>query len=85
MYNFLACKRSFRLLNVDYTLSLNDWCHYFQLLVSDVTVLRAAFRGMVPTPNKYFNMMSLTTPINKGKYIQCPAIRYLFYVIANTL
>jgi hypothetical protein len=30
-------------------------------------------------------MMSFTTPINKGKYIQCPAIRYLFYVIANTL
>ena len=29
--------------------------------------------------------MSFTAPINKGKNIQCPAIRYLFYVIANTL
>ena len=76
---------SFRLLNVDYTLSLNDRCHYFHLPVNDVTMLRAAFRGMVPTPDQYFLMMSRFAPVDKGKNIQCPAIRYLFYVIANTL
>ena len=76
---------SFRLLNVDYMLSLNDWCHYFHLPVNDVTVFRAAFHGMVPTPDQYFRMMSRSARVNKGKNIQCPAIRYLFYVIANTL
>ena len=44
-----------------------------------------AHSGIGTSPNDYFNIMSFTTPINKGKYIQCPAIRYLFYVIANTL
>ena len=60
---------SFRLFNNNYTLSLNDWCHYFQLPPNDVNVLRAAFRGMVPTPDQYFHMMSRFAPVNKGKNI----------------
>ena len=76
---------SFRLLNTDYSLSLDEFCHHLQLPVEDAFVYRRAHRGVGISPNDYFNMMSFTSPINKGKNIQCSAIRYLFYVIANTL
>ena len=76
---------SFRLLNTNYSLSLDEFCHHLQLPIEDVSVYRIAHQGIGTPPNDYFNMMSFTAPINKGKNIQCPAIRYLFYVIAHTL
>ena len=66
---------SFRLFNTNYTLSLNDWCNYFHLPNNDANALRASFVAIRPSPDDYYNMMSLTTLVNKGKYIQCPALR----------
>ena len=76
---------SFRLFNTSCILSLDDWCSYFYLPNNDANALRASSVGIRPSPDEYYNRMILTTLVNKGKYIQCPAIRYMFYVIANTL
>lgn len=38
-----------------------------------------------PAPYNYFNRMRHYDPIPKGSQIECPAVRYLYYVIANTL
>ena len=52
---------------------------------NDRNALRATFIDMEPSPEYCFNRMSFTSRVCKGKNIQHPAIRYLFYVIANTL
>ena len=75
----------FRLMNNNYNLTLDEWCACFNLPNNDVNALRASFTGLEPTPEQYYNGMSFTSRVNKGKNIQHPAIRYLFYVIANTL
>ena len=38
-----------------------------------------------PQPIDYFKQMSIASNAPKGGNIECPAIRYFFYIIANTL
>ena len=38
-----------------------------------------------PQPYKYFKRTSVQSDISKGGNIECPAIRYFFYVISKTL
>ena len=52
---------------------------------NDANALRVSYTDMNPSTDHYYNRMSFTSRVSKGKNIQHPAIRYLFYVIANTL
>src|SRR3954464_13802532 len=72
-------------MNNNYSLSLDEWCNCFGLPNNDPNDLRASFTSIEPSPELCYNRMSFTSRVSKGKNIQHPAIRYLFYVIANTL
>ena len=63
---------SFRLLNTDYSLSLDEFCHHLQLPIEDASVYRIAHRGVGTSPDDYFRRIGRRA--RKGKNIQCPTI-----------
>ena len=69
---------SFCLMNNNYTLTLDQWCACFNLPNNDIDALLTSFTGLIPSPDQYYNGMSFTSRVNKGKNIQHPAILYLF-------
>ena len=75
---------SFRLMNREYDLTLDNWCHYFGFENSP-TAIRASSFMINPSPTSYFNLIKAPDTLAHGNSIECPALRYLYYVIANTL
>ena len=72
-------------MNKNYALSLDEWCACFNFPKNNDNYLRASFTGLDPSLEQYYNRMSFTSRVSKGKNIQHPTICYLFYVIDNTL
>ena len=75
---------SFHLMNREYELTLDEWCHYFGFNNS-TTANRFTCFTMNPSPLNYFSRMKVSDTLPQGNNIECPAIRYLYYVIANIL
>ena len=75
---------TFQLMGRSYDISFNEWCRHFRFLNSD-NRLRSVHQGLTPSPRSYFHQMSKYSGTPKGGQIESPAIRYLYYVIANTL
>src|SRR3954468_7352242 len=61
---------SFRLMNNNYYLSLDEWCNCFNLPNNDHNSLCADFTDMEPSPEYCYNRMSFTSRVSKGKNIQ---------------
>ena len=49
---------TFQLMNRKYNMSLNEWCDHFGFFNGDAYV-RCADRGLNPSPQTYFNQMSI--------------------------
>ena len=75
---------SFRLMNREYELTLDEWCNYFGF-ENSTTANRYACFTLNPSPSRYFTRMSVSSTLPQGNCIECLSIRYLYYVIANTL
>jgi hypothetical protein len=75
---------SFLLMNREYLLTLDEWCHYFGFDNSTTAKPFACFT-INTSPLNYFSRMKVSDTLPQGNNIECPAIRYLYYVIANTL
>jgi hypothetical protein len=75
---------SFRLMNREYELTLDEWCHYFGFDNSTSANHFTCFT-LNPSPLNYFSRMKVCDTLPQGNNIECVAIRYLYYVIANTL
>ena len=65
-------------------MSINEWCNCFGFVYSDGHT-RTSNYLLNPQPIDYFNQISIQSCTPKGGNIECPAIRYFFYVIANIL
>ena len=76
----------FRLMDHSFDITLNEWCKHFDFVNND-SFVRCCHPLYEPTPTYLFNTTSIASPNNvpKGKYIECHAVRYLYYVIAKTL
>jgi hypothetical protein len=74
----------FRLMNREYVLTLDEWCHHFGF-DNRTTAIRATCFTFNPSPLSYFCRIKVADTLPHGNNIECPAIRYLYYVIANTL
>jgi hypothetical protein len=74
----------FRLMNHDFDLSFNEWCNCFGFFNNDTDILWSN-SFLSPSLLEHFCSMALYNNVPKGGDIECPAIRYLYYVIANTL
>ena len=75
---------TFRLINQEYNMTLTEWCNTFGF-VNNNSYIRCTTYMLNPTPTQYFNRMSISSLIPKGNLLEYPAVRYLCYVIANTL
>ena len=71
-------------MNREYELIVDEWCNYFGFENSTTANCYARFT-LNPSPIRYFNRMSVSSTLPQGNSIECLAIRYLYYVIANTL
>jgi hypothetical protein len=76
----------FRLINHTFDINLMEWCNlnYFGF-VSDDTHVRWSNGLLSPSTIKYFHTMDVYDSIPTGGDIECHAVRYLYYVITNTL
>src|SRR4051812_27216869 len=74
----------FCLMNHEYILTLAQWaqCFRFTNNTSDVHITTFILNH---APWEYFNLMTIRGNTCKGNQVDHPSIRYLFYVIANTL
>jgi hypothetical protein len=68
----------------DFDLSFIEWYNCFRFFNND-THIYWANDLLSPSPLEHFHSMALYNNVPKGGDIECPAIRYLYYVIANTL
>ena len=75
---------TFHLMNKEYKLTLTQWCDHFGF-VNNNSHIRVNSILVKPTTSYLFNKMSTQHDFPKGNVIECPAVRYLYYVIANTL
>jgi hypothetical protein len=71
-------------MNHDFDLSFNEWCNCFGFFNND-THIHWANSFLSPSLLEHFCSMALYNNVPKGGDTECPAIRYLYYVIANTL
>jgi hypothetical protein len=71
-------------MNHNFDLSFAEWCNCFGFVNND-THIRWANGFLSPPPLEHFCSMDLYNNVPKGGDIECPVIRYLYYVIANTL
>jgi hypothetical protein len=74
----------FRLLNRECEPSPTEWYNCFGL-TNNLMDIRCNNFFLNPTLSQYFDRMSRNRPSRQGNNIECPSIRYLCYVIANTL
>ena len=74
----------FQLMNRAFDMSIQEWCNHFGFAYSEGHT-RTSNYLLNPQPIDYFKRMSIASNAPKGGNIECPAIRYFFYVIANTL
>ena len=71
-------------MNRAFDMSLQEWCNHFGFADSEGHT-RTSNYFLNPQPIDYFKQISIESNTPKGGNIECLAIRYLFYVIANTL
>lgn len=71
-------------LNHEYILTVDQWHQCFGF-ANNTTDVRITTFILHPAPWQYFNLLRIHGNTPKGNQIDYPAIRYLFYVIANTL
>jgi hypothetical protein len=71
-------------MNHDFDLSFTQWYNCFGFVNND-TYIHWANGLLTPSPLEHFHSMALYNNVPKGGDIECPAIRFLYYVIANTL
>ena len=74
----------FQLMDRSFDMSINEWCNCFGFAYSDGHT-RTSNYLLKPQPIHYFSQISIQSNTPKGGNIECPAIRYFFYVSANTL
>ena len=67
---------SFRLMNNNYALSLDEWCACFNFPNNNDNYLHASFTGLDLSSEQYYNGMSFTSRVSNGKNIQHPIIHY---------
>jgi hypothetical protein len=75
---------TFQLMNRKYKMSLNEWSDHFGFFNRDSSV-RSMNRCLKPYPQTYFSKLSIYANTPKGIYIGIPDVRYLYYIISNTL
>jgi hypothetical protein len=71
-------------MNREYDLTLDEWCHYFGF-DNRTAANRFTCFTMNPSPLNYFSQMKVPNTLPQGNNNECPAIRYSYYVTANTL
>jgi hypothetical protein len=71
-------------MNREYDLTLDEWCHYFGFDNRTATNRFTCFT-MNPSPLNYFSQMKVPNTLPQGNNNECPAIRFSYYVTANTL
>jgi hypothetical protein len=74
----------FRLMNRDFDFSITEWYNCFGFVNND-THIYWANDLLSHSPLEHFHLMVLYNNVPKGGDIESPVIRYLYYVIANTL
>ncbi|KAK1631292.1 hypothetical protein QYE76_005607 [Lolium multiflorum] len=62
---------SFRLMNREYNLTLNEWCNLFGFENSATTNLYACFT-LNPSPSMYSSRMRIPSTFPRGNSIECP-------------
>ena len=71
-------------MNRAFDMSIHEWCNHFGFAYGE-GLTRTSNYFFNAQPIEYFKHMSIVSDAPKGGNIECPAIRYFFYVIANTL
>ena len=74
----------FQLMDRSFDMTINEWFNCFGFVYSDGHTCTRNYL-LNPQPINYFRQLSIQSNTPKGGNIECPAIRYFFYVIANTL
>jgi hypothetical protein len=75
---------TFQLMNCKYDMTHSEWSGHFGFF-NGYGHVRSANRCLKPSPLSYFHKMSIFENTHKGSHIESCVIRYLYYVIANTL
>ena len=75
---------TFHLMNQDFNITLEEWCNYFGFTNNDDDV-RYVYEYLEPHSRRSFNQMSYHCYKHRASCIEYPAIRYIYYVITNSL
>jgi hypothetical protein len=75
---------TFRLLDQDFNITLNEWRNHFGFPKNDYD-LRYVYDFTNPHPRKSFYQMSVHGSRQRASCIESLAIRYFYYVITNSL
>ena len=75
---------TFRLMNQNFNINLEEWCNYFSFTNNDDDV-RYVYEYHEPHLRHSFNHMSYHGYKHRASCIECPTIRYFYYVITNSM
>ena len=75
---------TFRLMDQDFNITLDEWCNYFGFTNNNDDV-RYVYDFLEPHPRQSFYQMSYHGHKQRASCIESPAIRYFYYVITNSL
>ena len=75
---------TFRLMDQDFNITLEEWCSLF-VFANNTDDVCYVYEYLKPHPTSSFGKMSHRGYKHRASCIECPAIRYFYYVITNSL